>query len=108
MICRKGLGIEYIQSSTPDPIALKSLNEGIFVHDRAARRVYQPRGRFHLCEFCGTDQVTGRFDKNKMDGENVGLGEKLILRYECGSQPVRLLLRRAIAPGNHMHIEGLG
>jgi len=79
IICRKGLGIEYIQSSTCDPIALKSLNEGIFVHDRAARRVYQPRGRFHLCEFSGTDQVTGRFDKNKMDGENIGLGEKLIL-----------------------------
>ena len=44
-------GVERVESGAPDPAVAQALDQRLFVDDRTARGVHEPRIRFHERQF---------------------------------------------------------
>src|SRR6202165_5395369 len=80
MLRRQGLGIENVDRRSRDGPCAQGLDERLFVDDRTARRVDQPRRRFHECQLGGADETAGALAQDEVDGHDICPPKKLVLR----------------------------
>src|SRR5215472_10429708 len=83
-ICGEWFFFVDVESGARNPVFLESPGESGFVHDRAARRVHQERGRLHLLERGLIEEMIGggvgftRAQQGHVDADKVRLGNRLL------------------------------
>src|SRR5260370_15820526 len=68
VLSRQGLGIENVDRLPRHGPCAQGLDERLLVDDRAARRVDQPRRRFHEPQFGGADETAAAVAPDEVDG----------------------------------------
>src|SRR4029077_4005290 len=61
----------------------------------------------HECQFRRGDKAARPSTEHQMDRDDIRLLEQLVLRDECGAHFSRALGREILAPGDHLHTEGV-
>src|ERR1700722_11467618 len=76
-------------------------------HDRSARSIYEAPRWLHERQCRGADEAARPVAEHQMNGDDIRFLEQLVLRDECGADFGRALGREILAPGDHLHAEGI-
>ena len=107
MVERQRLLVEDIDGSASDLFVFKRRNEIGLDDDRSPRGIYQARRRLHEPQFRGADKASRPAAEHKMNRDDIRLLEQFVLRDEFGADFGRALAREILAPGDHLHTEGV-
>ncbi len=105
---RGGLGIEHINSGTPDLAAADRFGEIFLADNASARNIDDPNTIPHLRDRCRVDQVLGFRRPRQVDREHVGNCEHLIECQHLDPEPFRTFDRHIWVVGHDPHSEGRG
>ena len=108
MIERQRFLRKRVEARACDLLALKGVQQRSLVDDGTTCGIHEITGWLHACEIARTDQPACALAEDDVDGDDVGVGEQLILGrigHACGGAGLR---RQVLAPCDHIHAERLG
>ena len=78
--------LEYIQTGTMNRPVFQRLHQSLFIDQRTTASVDQDGRRFHLLQLGFTDDMVGFRCIRGIQGDEIGLGEELLLGNVCHVQ----------------------
>ena len=82
------LGVEDIECGTRHAVLLQSFQQGRFIHQPAARRVDEVRGRFHLRKRLASEETSRRVAQRSMKRHVVARRQQLVERHHADASSI--------------------
>ena len=99
---------EDIEGSAGDETGVEGLRERRFVDQVAAGNVDYADPGLELSKLLIVEEVAGAGRQDRVEGNDVTLGEDFILRSETDAEHLKALGPNARVIGNHVHVEAAG